>query len=366
MVVSVPAIVEEAERANTIDCVELDLLSAPEPPRWIWRGYLERGLVAILTADTGVGKSLLVAAIIAAAVKRTELLGEPVTAERVLLIDRENGIRMLRGRLRGMLLGGSDREDELPAHAEEFAARVAVSPKTAGGTITLARLEAAIVAHRAEVVFIDTLIIAFAVEDISSNSEAAKVMSALGRLAARLDVTIVLLHHDRKQSKDNPGGLSYGQESMGARQWTGQCEAMLRLIRGSKQREDFDTGGYIGRTHVKLAIEKLRDGIERPPLAITIESEYAPDDTIVWSRVIEDPSGGVPNATQDLCSRIAGLLEDLDEPTRRADIATQLGIDTKSSMLDDALRHGIEEGLLVKPRRGFYETAPNDIGEPPL
>lgn len=352
---STPALVQEAERAHAIECVEIDLLTKPEPPRWIWRGYLERGLVAMLAADTGVGKSLVVAALMAAIVKREPLLGEPVTADRVLLIDRENGVRMLRGRLRGMLLGGPGNEDRMQGYAAEFAARCRVSPKTAGGPITLASLEAAIVEHRPDVAFIDTMMVALPVEDVASNTEAAKLMSRVSRLTATHDATIVLLHHERKQDRQH-GGLSYGQEALGARQFLGQSEAMLRLIRGSKDREELEGGGYIGRNRVRLAVEKLRDGIERKPLPVVIESEYAADGTIVWSRLVEDESGGVPSATQELCARVAGLLEDLDEPARRADIAKQLGV-TVNSTLDDALRYGVGEGVLTKVGRGLYEAA---------
>lgn len=352
---SAPALVQEAERAHAIECVEIDLLTAPEPPRWIWRGYLERGLVAMLAADTGVGKSLVVAALMAAIVKREPLLGEPVTAERVLLIDRENGVRMLQGRLRGMLLGGPDQDEQMPRHAAEFAKRCRVSPKTAGSKITTASLEAAIVEHRPDVVFVDTMMIALPVEDVASNTEAAALMSAVSRCAATHDVTIVLLHHERKQDKQH-GGLSYGQEALGARQFLGQSEAMLRLIRGSKDREELDDGGYIARNRVRLAVEKLRDGIERKPLPVVIESEYAADGTIVWSRLVEDESGGVPSATQELCRRVVVFLEDLGEPARRAEIAEQLGIEANAT-LDDALSYGIGEGLLVKPKRGYYEAA---------
>jgi hypothetical protein len=54
---------------------ELELNRAPEPPRWIVEGLIERGSTHLISGDTGAGKSIWIASMVAAALRQTDFLG---------------------------------------------------------------------------------------------------------------------------------------------------------------------------------------------------------------------------------------------------------------------------------------------------
>ncbi len=61
-------------------------------------------------------------------------------------------------------------------------------------------------------------------------------MEHLRSVAERFECAVLVLHHERKQSKDNPKWS--GQAMMGARQWAGQADAHMTLTVESEFNED--------------------------------------------------------------------------------------------------------------------------------
>jgi hypothetical protein len=76
---------------NPLPFQRLDVMveSAPAEPEWTWRGYLALFVVALLAGRPKVGKSTLVMALVAAAVRGDAFVGLPAKARGVLLLTEE-------------------------------------------------------------------------------------------------------------------------------------------------------------------------------------------------------------------------------------------------------------------------------------
>lgn len=78
-----------------------DVLSNPSPPpQYVWRGYIPRGVVTLLGAHGGTGKSTIALMLAVAVATGQPLFGIETEPERVLFVSLEDGAGLLRHRLK--------------------------------------------------------------------------------------------------------------------------------------------------------------------------------------------------------------------------------------------------------------------------
>jgi hypothetical protein len=64
--------------------------TAPPPPSWLWHGYLAAGNLTLLTSQWKIGKTTLLALLLARRVTGGLLAGQPVTAGRTAVVSEES------------------------------------------------------------------------------------------------------------------------------------------------------------------------------------------------------------------------------------------------------------------------------------
>jgi hypothetical protein len=170
-----------------LDIDEL-LANEPEPPNWLWDGYVERGTLAVLHSDGGLGKSYLGLGLCRAMARGTPWLDHGVAEGRALYLDGENGPREIHRRLwnvgyrpgqRQLAYGRVDMPIMLdPLQAEPILTRL---------------IEDA----RADFVVLDSQRGLWGGDEREA-LEVRPFYMVLARVAELLDVGILLLHHDNK------------------------------------------------------------------------------------------------------------------------------------------------------------------------
>lgn len=290
----------------------LDLLSTPEPVSYLVGDYLAAGEVGILSADTGMGKSILAAALVAAALAGRPWIGRGIAARRVMVIDEEQPGRVVTSRLRalGVL---PDQLDRLM-----YSRRQGVQLGDCGPWD--AWLEQELTKFNPDLVIVDTLAAATAVADINDNTEAVRIMGILRGIAERHDAGVLVAAHHRKGTAGEGG-----HALMGARQWAGQADAHMVLThpRGGVKREEQEDGAIrTQRTIVHASVEKLRDGFPGRPQQITIESRS--EDNVLNSMTVRaEPLPDVESVADEMTAAVRRALA--AGPLRPGELAAAVG-----------------------------------------
>ncbi|MCW2983500.1 MAG: ATPase [Conexibacter sp.] len=274
------------DEAFELPGLTLDLDAPADAPRWIVHGVIERGTVAILAGDTGAAKSIVSQWLTVQALKGNDWFNRTTHIDRVIYVDEENPDRLVKARLRAMGL----RNDEL--NRLRYVSRHGV---TLGKDADDAKLRATIASAQPDLVVIDTLMSASAV-DVNDNVAAVEMMKKMRGLAREFDCAVLILHHERKQQKDGPASGS-SQQTLGARQWVGQTDALLTIAtEGEMSRTDLDDGGFKLRRTFKLKLaEKDRDGRLNGTRRIAVESEKDDAERLMWMTVTDE--GALSQAT---------------------------------------------------------------------
>ncbi len=297
--------------------VRFDFAADPEAPDWIVHRAVERGTVVILSGDTGAAKSIVASSVVQAALAGEDWLGRSTHAERVMVIDEENPDRLVTARLRALGME-NDHRDRL-----RYFNREGIAIGDDGQTD--AWLAAELDDFQPDLLVIDTLMAAGAVEDTNSNSEAVRMMKALRALAREYGCGVLLLHHERKRSLANP--TNSGQAMMGARQWAGQADGQMTLTVESDLIEDEQDDGTrrLRRTFKFRPAEKDRDGSSNRPRRLAVESTKDERGRLLTMTVTDE--GPIDNLGARETSEVAilGTLRDATAPLGRKDIAAAVG-----------------------------------------
>lgn len=255
--------------------VQFDFSGEPPDPDWIVKGLLERGTIAVTSADTGAGKSLICKSMATCVMQGKSWLGRPTSGRRVMFIDEENFLRVIHGRFRALGLTNADRENL------RYFLRLGVS---LGASDWVERVLGEMETFRPDVLFIDTAAAATAV-DMNDNSGVARLFAGALRPLADMGAAVNLLHHERKIQQG--WKRNAGQAMMGARQWAGQADAhiALKAISDKPQIEPLSDGGIRRTYRLELEMPKNRDG-HGVHEKIQIVSEHDAGDTRPrWMRV---------------------------------------------------------------------------------
>lgn len=327
----------------------LDFNAVPDPPDWIVDRLVERGTVVVLSGDTGSAKSIVSQALVPAALSGTEWLGHGTAVDRLMVVDEENPERLVTARLRA--LGTTNGV----TGSLRYFSRQGVALGDGGAWDAWVRLE--LEAFRPDLLVIDTLMAACAVEDTNSNSEAVRVMKALRALAREFRCAILLLHHERKRAKDHPA--SSGQAMMGARQWAGQADAQMTLTVESdliEDEPDEDGCRHLRRTFKFRPAEKDRDGRSNVPRRIAVESEKDEAGRLLSMTVSDEGPITEDTRTENVEVAILSALHD-GETLATGALAAAAGEDDPSKpsgTFKRALAGLVETGRVERPKRGHY------------
>jgi len=333
--------------------LDLKLLDAPpEPPTYLVDGLLERQGVAILSGDAGSAKSLIAQALAAAVVRGEPWLGRGCARGRVLYVDEENPRRIVIDRLRG--LGLRSHDDGLAYYSRQGVAL--------GSGDWTAEIRDAVRRHEADLVIIDTVSAACAVEVIDNSAVVRLYQEVLRPLAVDFDLSLVMLHHERKPQQG--GQRNAGMAMMGARQWAGQADLHLALEKAHKDRYHESAerpDGQWDAYRYRLETPKRRDGGNGKGVEeVEVSSIRSPAGALQWLRVQSTGTAASrPNVNRDdeIGGRVLAFLTAQQGSARRADIAAHIGVERNDGRLERALSALQDDGSVVKPARGMYAHA---------
>lgn len=230
------------------------VLSRPsEPPRFVWDGYLPRGVVALLGAHGGTGKSTIALMLCVAVATGRELFGIATEAARVVFVSLEDSGDVVRHRLAHIC-----REWDITP--ELIAERLTIVDGTANpelytadrrddGLITATYAELRDLAKGAGLVVIDNASDAYGGDEIQRRQVRAFIRH-LAAIAKDNDAAVLLLSHvDKSTSKAR--GAEGGEGYSGSTAWNNSVRSRLFMTRTE--------AGALRLEHQKSNFGKLRE-----------------------------------------------------------------------------------------------------------
>ncbi len=193
--------------------------NAPPEPEWTWRGYLALYVLALLAGRPKVGKSTLVFALIAAAIRGMTFLGLPAKAQGVLLLTEERRDTLAeKARILGLM------DAEVPVYALTRHDVGAMSwPEVVRQAMTFCR------ENKLDVLIVDTLDRWTGLRGDAENAAGAvnEAMEPL-QFAAAAGLAVLALSHQRKS------GGEFGDAVRGSNAFTGAVDVVIELERPSR------------------------------------------------------------------------------------------------------------------------------------
>lgn len=252
------------------------------PPRFVWDGYCPRGVVTLLGAHGGTGKSTIALMLAAAVATGRELFGIATDAAPVVFASFEDGAHLVRHRLAHICQCWGINPAELAglhivdgtANPELFA-----SDGRGPGDVTPAygELLALVKKTGAGLVIVDNASDAYGGDEIQRRQVRA-FMRSLAVIAREGDAAVLLLAHvdkgtSRKERSDTEG-------YSGSTAWHNSARSRIFMSRDD---------GVLTLAHQKSNLAKLRE-----PL------------------MLEWPDGGLPQAVQSLSPMVQGISDRVD------------------------------------------------------
>jgi len=178
-----------------------ELAAPPKADDWIWRGYLPRGAITLLSALWKAGKTTLLAHLLRALASEGEFLGQPIRAARVLYVSEEGEQHWVRRR-DDLSLG-----DHVGFYLQPFAAK----PQSADWLGFVGQLKRDVETHGFDLIVFDTLAKLWPVKEENDAGEVDAALMPLWELT-KAGAGVLLIHHLRKS-----GGAEYtGSRGSGA------------------------------------------------------------------------------------------------------------------------------------------------------
>lgn len=329
-----PASASEAgsDPVEYLDLVQIRAHGIPPVP-WVIEGWVAERDIAIIAGGAGSGKTTTIGDLAVALASGRPWCGiVPSRPCRVLFFDEEQG-EATTARL-FLRLGA-------PVGNLKVASGQGIRIDTADG---LARLEGEIATHRPDVVVLDSVQQVFGAISEKDNTLIGLAYRDLFRLRDTYGVTFILVHHKRKSNADHV------------------VEA-IELVRGGTahgtQASTVWSASGDGATHMDL-VQAKRRGSSKQSLRIAYH-EDGPDGLITLTG--EGPVESRDTLLARVSEWVVELLADKTEMKRAAIVEAGRFAEHSEDSIDEALKHLVGIGRLVKPegRRGWYalkESAP--------
>ena len=312
---------EHTSVRHLVTLLDLDqLLANPPPdPDFAWGnqqgGYIELGTLAVLHGDGGLGKSLIGQGLCRRYTLGKEWLGQQCSGGIALYLDGENSEAEIARRLFAFEFRPG--EERLKYGRVSFP--ILFDPN-AGEAL----MDQLIEETNATLIVLDSQRALWG-GDEKEQSEVRPMYAMLARVAERLNIAILLIHHDNKS------GLYSGSTDINA-----AVVSRIHLERASKtDRKD--------RRRI-IWHEKSRSGPEQPPVIFSVDKSF--DGLLTFQIHDEDTPTppGVPRS--DMRQRVLELLEDRVHRTR-SEVANELGIDRTNGTLRRLWNDLIDEQILA-------------------
>ena len=247
-----------------------DVLTHPAPaPQYVWGEWIPRGVVTMLGAHGGVGKSFLALMLVASGVRRVPLFDAETQMQRALFVSLEDSPDVVRHRLGFICRAWAIDPRQLDgltivdgtASPELFTADGRDSGAT---TKTFDELRALVESQRPDLVVIDNSSDAFAGDEIQRRQVRA-FMRELARLAQTGCAVLLLAHVDKLTARAVKS--TNGENYSGSTAWHNAARSRLFVSR--------DESGLLTLEHQKSNLGKRQEPI-----------------TLHW------PEGGLPVLTE--------------------------------------------------------------------
>jgi hypothetical protein len=185
---------------------ELVGVAADQQEDWLIPNWSEYGCLTLFSSLPKLGKSTIVAELIACAMTGRDFYGQPVQGAPVLLVDPENREKTLVRRLNHALAGDG------PGRVDEWFFRLNAFPKPLDNGYLRKAIEDIKIATGQDrvIVVLDTLrsCYAGAIENENDNAEMAGIVVPLKDLAAETNSALFLIHHNSKAADSYAGGTA--------------------------------------------------------------------------------------------------------------------------------------------------------------
>jgi hypothetical protein len=186
----------ESDTAEIVRIPASRLVAVAHAEQWLWRGYMAKGSVTLLTAYWKAGKTVLLAHLLRALEKGGQFCGQEVTPGRVVYVTEEAQPRW------------ADRRDKLGLGdwCEFVVQPFLQKPSLNDWYKFINGLAASLHERPADLVVFDPLTNLWPVKDENSASETVTALMPLRLLNKETSCTLTLVHHLRKSDGDQATG----------------------------------------------------------------------------------------------------------------------------------------------------------------
>jgi hypothetical protein len=321
-----PVTAELDGRRRTLVPYDVDgMLATPPPPvPWLHRPLLARESVTLLAGQPKTGKSMLGMQLAAGIGNGTPVLGLPCERGTALIIDGENGPRIVHERIH----------------------RLGIKPGTLGyhGTAgfslraSLCEVEELVAARRPDLVVFDSYRSLTPDEEENDSGTVEAIIGPLRTLACRYPCAVLLLHHFAKT------GGPRGSSAFGA-----AVDNAFDLLRDEKDPT---------RRRRVLINRACRIASEADPIWFDIRGG---DDERVTLEAVDPPrqATSANSGPSQLEARFVRLLAQHGE-LQRAELCERAGVSADDGYVSRVLSQGVRSGRLLKPGRGRYAAPGTD------
>ena len=342
-----------------------------KPVRWLWRGWLPRGTVALLAAPGGTGKGSLAVEFGLCTVGALttwpdgQATGEPGD---VLLLAFEDALEYTVLPRVHAYIGDAMAEPEAgsygrSAYADGLDAVAARERDPERDPLAILYEMRQATGRAPSLIVIDPLVNMTAAFDLdeNSNGDMGFLIGRLAELAKAWDCCVLLCHHTRKGE-----GGSADEASRGASAINNAARTQLRLIRGRDDQPDVrmlgrpkaNLGPDKGIIHYEMRVHRYRNSAgEAIEAAALHPTAYDPDSTIAV-----ELARGADGATVTDGERRRQALEDYiaaHGPIETGDLALAF-----ADLTEDQLKYAL--GVLRRSgrvtRRGLTKAAAEELG----
>jgi hypothetical protein len=251
------------------------------------------GLVCIVGGQSGAGKSFYTVGISTALASGTAFLGHPCRERVGVIYVAAEGASTIKERVFAAKLVQGIKHG-LPIAVIKSCPDLMQPGNRAALIVEINRLGADMIARglceRVGAVFIDSVTVAFVMENENDNSEVVKVCGFLREIGLATETVTVPVHHF---GKDKSSGLR------GASAWRANCDHCIVVLGERDEQTGEIKDRAVSLTRSRIGAEGMICCFELENVALGLTRYGEPRTTCVFKRTVGDPSATVKNTAFD-------------------------------------------------------------------